>query len=60
MFEPVKDRDTLVAFRVSREERDGLRSEAERRGVSVSELTRRAIGAYIGHGEVKSEQGQGG
>jgi hypothetical protein len=60
MFEPVKDRDVLVAFRVSRDEREGLRSEAQQRGVSMSELTRRAIGAYIKQEEVKSEQKRGG
>ena len=46
-FAAMEYRPEIVGFRVTPDEKALLEAEAARRGLKVSELTRRAIGAFL-------------
>jgi len=46
-FQTVEARPAMVVFRVTPRERARLEKEAKARGVSLSELTRRALGLFL-------------
>jgi len=53
MFAAVEYRPAIIGFRVTVDEKALLEAEAARRGLKVSELTRRAIGAFLRDSEQK-------
>jgi hypothetical protein len=46
-FQAVEKRPAMVIFRVTLSERRRLEHEATARGLSISELTRRALGMFL-------------
>ena len=47
VFEPTVERRIFVGLRVSQAEKAQLVEEARRRGTNISEMTRRALGAFF-------------
>ncbi len=58
-FQTVEKRPAMVIFRVTANEKTRLENEATARGLSISELTRRALGTFLQQegGKCKNEKG---
>lgn len=54
-FANIEYRPAIVGFRVTPDEKAILEAEAARRGLKVSELTRRAIGAFLRDSQKEKE-----